>query len=169
MGWDHQLKTEPGIGISWQRRMPFALSYDTRYFNTRIEPSFGITLGNIYTHAQTGATLVIGSSKDLDTPSRVRPSPPGTGVFLSPKNKLNWQVFAGVDARLVGRNIFLDGNTFADSHSVDKKHLVGDASAGISLTYNDYRLSYSLNGRSKEFHGQDEKSIYGSITLTKRF
>lgn len=168
-GWDHQLKNEPGLTVSWMRRMPFALSYENNYFATRFEPNMGVTLGNIHTYAQTGATVIIGSSNELDTPPRVRPSPPGTGVFQSDKGKLDWQVFAGADLRLVGRNIFLDGNTFSDSHSVDKKYLVGDYSVGTSLLYDDYRLSYSLNARTKEFDQQDEKSIYGSVTLTKRF
>jgi len=168
-GWDNQLKFEPGLMLSWQRRMPFALHWENEVFHTRIEPHFGVSLGNIYTYAETGATLVLGSSKLLDIPPRVRPAMPGTGVFLSPQNKFDWQIFAGVNGRLVGRNIFLDGNSFRDSHSVDKEYLVGDANAGVSLIYDDYRLSYTLNARSDEFHVQDEKSIYGSVTLSTRF
>ncbi|PCJ97485.1 MAG: hypothetical protein COA45_09450 [Zetaproteobacteria bacterium] len=168
-GWRNQLNFEPGFMISWQRRIPYALSHDFDYFNARVEPNFSVTLGNIRANASTGATLILGSSKKQDTPQRVRPSIPGTGVFFTEKNKLNWQVFAGIDARFVARDIFLDGNTFSSSHSVDKKYLVGDASAGISLTYDDYRLSYTLNARSKEFDGQDEESVFGSVTLTRRF
>ena len=168
-GWRNQLDFEPGIVISWQRRIPYALTYDTKHFHARVEPNISVSLGNIRTNAGAGATLVLGSSKHQDTPQRVRPAIPGTGVFFTEKNKLNWQVFAGLDARLIGRDIFLDGNSFSSSHSVNKKYVVGDASAGFSLTYDDYRLSYTLNTRSKEFDGQDEESIFGSITLTKRF
>lgn len=168
-GWDNQLDFEPGLVFSWQRRVPYALAFEAPFFAARVEPNFSISVGNVYTYAGAGATLVLGSSNNQDTPPRVRPSAPGTGTFSHNKDELNWQIFAGVDARLVGRNIFLDGNTFSDSHSVDKKPIVGDASAGVSLTYNDYRLSYSLNARSKEFNGQDQESIYGSVTLTKRF
>ena len=169
MGWDNQLKFEPGIIVSWQRRIPYALAYDTDSFHARIEPNFSVSLGNIRANAGIGATFVIGSAKEQDTPQRVRPAIPGTGVFFTEKNKLNWQIFAGMDGRVVARDIFLDGNSFTNSHSVDKKYFVGDASAGISLTYDDYRLSYTLNARSKEFHAQDENSIFGSVTLTKRF
>ena len=168
-GWRNQLNFEPGFMISWQRRIPYALSRDFDHFNARIEPNFSVTLGNIRTNAGAGATLILGSSKHQDTPQRVRPAIPGTGMFFTEKNKLNWQVFAGIDARVVARDIFLDGNTFSDSHSVDKKYLVGDLSGGVSFSYDDYRLSYTLNARSKEFDGQDEESVFGSITLTKRF
>jgi len=37
-------------------------------------------------------------------------------------------LFAFVDGRAVGRDIFLDGNTFTDSHSVTRKTFVGDLS-----------------------------------------
>lgn len=168
-GWRNQLDFEPGLEISWQRRIPYALSYDIDGFHARFEPSFNISLGNIRTHAGAGATFVLSSDKELDTPPRVRPAIPGTGVFITEKKSFAWQVFAGVKGRLVGRNIFLDGNTFSDSHSVDKNYLVGDASAGVSFAYDDYRLSYTLNARSREFKNQDEESIFGSITLTKRF
>lgn len=69
----------------------------------------------------------------------------------------------------MAHNIFLDGNTFRDSHDVERNILVGDASAGFSLTYGDYRMSYTLNARTKEFETQDQESIFGSVTLTKRF
>lgn len=168
-GWRNQLKFEPGAMISWQRRIPFAWSYDSEYFNARLEPSFNVTLGNIRTHAGIGGMLVIGSSQLQDTPPRVRPAVPGTGVFLDSGHTVDWQLFAGASGRAVARDIFLDGNTFRDSHSVDKRYLVGDLSAGATLSYEDYRLAYTLNWRSKEFRGQKDDSIFGSLTLTKRF
>lgn len=169
-GWKNQLDFEPGIVVSWSRRMPYA--WHTSYkdlVHARIEPNFSVSLGNIYTYAGTGASLILSSQKHQDTPPRVRPALPGTGTFADKSNLFDWQIFAGVDARLVGRNIFLDGNTFSDSHSVDKKYLVGDANAGVSLIYRNTRLSYTINGRTEEFHDQQENSIFGSLTLTQKF
>ncbi len=168
-GWKNQLKFEPGIMVSWQRRMPYAWSYDSRLLKARIEPNFNFTLGNIYTHAGLGGMMVIGSSQDQDTPPRVRPAVPGTGVFMESNRGIDWQIFAGADGRVVARNIFLDGNSFTDSHSVDKRYLVGDLSGGFALSYDDYRLAYTLNWRSKEFKTQAKNSVFGSLTLTKRF
>ncbi len=168
-GWKNQLNFEPGVMISWQRRMPLAWSYDSEHFNARLEPSFNVTLGNIRTHAGVGGMLVIGSSQLQDTPPRVRPAVPGTGVFIDSGNLVDWQLFAGASGRAVARDIFLDGNTFSDSHSVDKRYFVGDLSAGATLSFDDYRLAYTLNWRTKEFKAQDENSIFGSLTLTKRF
>lgn len=168
-GWDNQLNFEPGVMVSWQRRMPLAWSYEGDHVNLRFEPNFNVTLGNIRTHAGVGGMFVLGSSQLQDTPPRVRPAVPGTGVFLDADDSLDWQIFAGAEGRAVARDIFLDGNTFSNSHSVDKKYFVGDLSAGATLSLGDYRAAYTLNWRSKEFKGQDENSIFGSLTLTKRF
>ena len=169
-GWKNQLDFEPGVVVSWRRRMPYAwhYSYDD-LVHARIEPNFAISLGNVYTYAGTGATFILSSQKYQDTPPRVRPALPGTGVFADNTNLFDWQIFAGLDGRLIGRNIFLDGNTFSDSHSVDKKYLVGDANAGFSLVFGNTRLSYTLNARTKEFQSQSENSIFGSLTLTQKF
>lgn len=170
-GWDNQLSFEPGLILSWQRRWPIWYARNVGAFRLRIEPNINISLGNIYTYAGSGATLTFGPSKDIvqDTPPRVRPAMAGTGFFDTPDNKLSWYLFAGLDGRAIARNIFLDGNTFKDSPSVDKNYLVGDANAGFALTYDDYRIAYTVNYRTKEFDKQDDPSIFGSLTLSARF
>lgn len=170
-GWDHQLEFEPGLNTSWRRRWPVWKTQNIGDFRLRVEPNINVALGNIYTYAGTGATVTFAPFEDRiqDTPPRVQPAMAGTGFFDSPDNEFSWMLFAGVDGRAMARNIFLDGNTFKDSHSVDKKYFVGDANVGAAITYDDYRLSYTLNYRTKEFDGQDDPSIFGSLTLTTRF
>ncbi len=170
-GWDRQLKNEPGLILSWQRRWPEKWAVSGGNFVFSAMPHAGVTLGNIYTYANTGMTFRFSPRSDQyqDTPPRIRPSMPGTGVFYTEKNKLGWYLFAGVDGRAVARNIFLDGNTFTDSHSVDKNPLVADLNAGVALTYGPARISYSLNYRTKEFDTQDDPSVFGSINLGYRF
>lgn len=169
-GWSNQLSFEPGAILSWQRRWPYAGKIDFCDTTFRVEPNVNVSLGNVYTYAGTGMTFVWGGNKALqDTPPRVRPAMPGTGFFETPDSGFNWHLFAAVDARAIARNIFLDGNTFRDSPNVDKKYLVGDASAGVALTYDRYRLAYSINARSEEFRGQEDASVFGSLTLSTRF
>lgn len=170
-GWSNQLKSEPGLILSAGRRWPRAAYADFGDFRFQVEPNINVSLGNIYTYAGAGLNFTFGPYQGYlqDTPPRVRPSMPGSGYFDTPDQGWSWYAFAGVDGRAVGRNIFLDGNTFRDSPRVSKKHLVGDASAGLALTYGDYRISYSYNVRSKEFDGQSAPSEFGSITLTTKF
>jgi hypothetical protein len=170
-GWDNQLEFEPGLIASWQRRWPRAMSMPMGNFLLNAEPNINMSLGNIYTYAGTGMIMTFGPYKGRfqDMPPRVRPAIAGSGFFETPHDGWSWYLFAGVDGRAVARNIFLDGNTFKDSASIDKKHFVGDAVAGLAVTISDYRLSYSYNVRSKEFDGQDDSSAFGSLTLTTRF
>jgi len=170
-GWRHQLKNEPGLMLSWERSWRERYGLDALGWSAGATPYIGATVGNIYTYANTGVTFYLTpySGRFQDTPVRVRPAMPGTGAFVVPENTLNWYLFGGAEARLIGRNIFLDGNTFTDSHSVDKKYLVGDVTAGIALTYGRTRVSYALIYRTREFDDQDKGDIFGTVTLGVRF
>jgi len=170
-GWDHQLENEPGLMLSWQRQWPEAYAADIDGFTFRAAPHAGITLGNIYTYGSGGLSFQLTPSqyKWQSTPLRVRPAIPGSGFFAVPEDHFAWSLFAGVEGRAMGRNIFLDGNTFEDSPSVDKKYLVADANAGVSFTYGKAQFSYTINWRSKEFDGQDDPSLFGAISLGYRF
>jgi glutamyl-Q tRNA(Asp) synthetase len=170
-GWDHQLKNEPGAIVSWRRRWPgtFDATLDGLYFS--FEPNVNASVGNIYTYAGTGAIIRMTPFNDRfqDTPPFVRPAMPGTGYFETPEDGFGWYLYAGVDGRAVARNIFLDGNTFRDGPSVDKKPLVADLSAGLALTFERVRVSYSAVYRTKEFDGQDENDLFGGISLSYRY
>lgn len=170
-GWDHQLENELGLILSWQRRWPAAYSTDIAGFTVSTTPHTGVTLGNVYTYGSGGFTFQLTPTKYKwqSPPPRVRPAIPGSGFFAVPDNHFAWSLFAGTEGRVMGRNIFLDGNTFEDSPSVDKRYFVADANAGISITYGNTQLSYTLNWRSREFRGQDDASVFGAISLGLRF
>ena len=72
-------------------------------------------------------------------------------------------------AAFVARNIFLDGNTFSDSHSVDKKLLVGSATAGLAVAWKGARIALTHVWRTKEFDGQDQPDRFGSLSVSVRF
>lgn len=170
-GWGNQLKNEPGVILSWERRFPGKYAYETNDLWFDASPSFGLTLGNVYTHASAGMSFQIGPEHQRwqDMPLRVRPSMPGTGFFVPTRSRLGWSVFGGVEGRAVGRNIFLDGNTFRDSHSVDKELFVYDLNAGVSFTYGPVRTSYTIVRRSKEFKTQDTSAVFGGLSLSVQF
>lgn len=171
-GWHNQLKNEPAIMVGWQRAFPQYFSGDIGSLFWSAAPYFGATVGNVHTYADVGLNMRLGpeSEKWQDTPMRVRPAMPGTGFFEIPeKNHWSWYLFAGIEGRAVARNIFLDGNTFTDSHSVDKNWAVGDANAGIAFTYGQFRVSYTAIYRTKEFETQDDPEIFGAISLGYRF
>src|SRR5262249_24365683 len=101
-------------------------------------------------------------------PPRVRPSIAGTDFFV-PETSFGWYLFFGTEGRVVARNIFLDGNTFTDSHHVDKKYLIGDLQGGLALTFQNARLAYTIVRRSKEFETQEGGNTFGALTLSLKF
>lgn len=172
MGWDNQIHTEPGVVLAWERRWPHYVDGEILGGMWQLEPSVSASLGNVATYGGAGITVTFGpNQKELqDTPPRIFPAMPGSGYFDLPANRSwDWYAFAGLNGRGVVRDIFLDGNSFRDSASIDKRPFVADANAGVSLTYADYRLSYTMVYRTKEFYGQDDPAIFGSLSLSKRF
>jgi hypothetical protein len=170
-GWDYQLKDEFGINAvftrQWRLNHPFDPS-DPRGLAVGLVPNVTVSLGNVQTYASAGVTLRYGSNLLADFgPPRVRPSLAGS-AFFQPDGRWGWYVFAGVEGRAVARDIFLDGNTWRDSRSVDKEPLVGDASLGFTLVMPWARLSYTHKFRTREFEGGDWVQ-FGSISLSVRF
>ena len=154
-GWDNQLEDELGFIISYEKA--YKEYYDFGFWGLGVDimPKAGLALGNVRTHATAGATLRLGRDLPSDYgPPKIRPRLPGSEYF-KPTKDFGWYFFADIEARAVARNIFLDGNTFRDSHNVDKKLLVGDLQTGVAVTLGNYRIAYTHIFRSKE----DRKSV----------
>jgi lipid A 3-O-deacylase len=169
-GWTHQLENEPGLILFYERKWPLRPKSEPLGKMIDLTPSAGFALGNVATYFATGLTLRVGYNIPNDYgPPRVRPGLSGSG-FFTPKSRFTWYVFAGVEGRAVGRNIFLDGNTFQDSHSVDKKTLVGDLQVGFVITlFQNFRVGFTNVFRTKEFDLQPEADEFGSINMSYRW
>lgn len=164
-GWDNQLSNEPAVGISYSRfwRQIQPLSGALQYGMT---PHVNMALGNVYSYAATGAMFRLGTHLDNDlAPPNIGPGFPGLSLFRS-NQQSNWYLFAGMEGRAVARNIFLDGNSFRDSHSVDKKPLVGDFQFGFVFQVGNIRFSLSEMIRTKEYEEQQDKTKFGAINIS---
>jgi len=118
-GWDNQLKDELGFGLSYTRFWRYIKPSDSLDYG--MTPHVNLVLGTIYTYAASGVMFRFGTHLNNDlSPPNIRPGFPGLSLF-KPNRQSSWYLFAGIEGRAVARNIFLDGNTFKDSHSVDKK------------------------------------------------
>lgn len=168
LGWHYQLHNEPIANIFYERawklippRSVFGLFFD-------LEPHAGIAVGNAYDYVNAGAMARAGINLPDDFgPPRLQPSLPGSN-FFEPNGEVSAYVFAGVDGRVVGRNIFLDGNSFELSPSVAKRVLVGDLQIGLAVQIDRARLSFTHVFRSKEFDTQPSADQFGSVNLTFR-
>jgi len=164
-GWDNQIGNELALMMvfeqKWRRVYGRAGPVELG-----LSPHGSVALGNVFTFGGVGGTVRVGRglAKDFGPP-RIQPAPPGSGWFV-PRGGFSWYLFAGVDGRWMLHNIFLDGNTFRSSHSVDKKALVGDVQFGVAAAALGVRAGLVYVLRSREFHGQKEPDHFGSITIS---
>lgn len=168
-GWDNQLKNEPGLLIVLERKLRTPpLSWGSLQMDAI--PTVNVSLGNVETSGGLGGIVRLGQGLEADYgPPMIRPNLTGRTFFKQPAQAFNWYVFAGTEGRLVARDIFLDGNTFRDSHSVDKKHVVGTFQAGAAASYHNVRLTFSYIVRTREFEGQGSRDHFGAVSVSYRF
>ncbi|MCW9033272.1 MAG: lipid A deacylase LpxR family protein [Rhodospirillales bacterium] len=168
-GWDHQIKNELGVVLNFDYKKRIPLDWSTKFFELDFSPHAGFALGNIYTYGNGGGVFRLGKNLNLDYgPPRIRPSLPGSGLVRR-KGEYGWYLFAGFDGRAVARNIFLDGNTFAESHHVKRRPLVGDLQGGFAITLDRLRLSATYVLRTKEFERQNGADRFGALSMTVIF
>ena len=168
-GWDSQLNDEVAFAVSFDRRWR-ALRLFGDYFGgleADLTPSAGATLGTLRTEAHVGLAARIGQRIDSDYgPPRVRPSLAGAEHFRG--GPFSWSIFAGVQGRAVAHNLFLDGNTFEDSASVDRNPYVADFQTGFSISGGAVRLAYTYVWRTEEFETQPTRQDFGALSLSVR-
>ncbi|MFT6986270.1 MAG: lipid A 3-O-deacylase [Psychromonas sp.] len=80
-----------------------------------------------------------------------------------------WYLFVNSSAFYVANDIFMDGNTFQDSHSVSLIHQQFGISAGVMVNLYHWKIVYTLFQQSAQYQGQNEASRYGSITVSYNF
>lgn len=175
-GWEHQLRNEPGLNIGWQRNWRLMNIGKGDGFGFDFIPHLGGVVGNVYTYVNLGGEIRFGYNIPLDFgTSFIRL---GSGIEapvtesdprLRRRHNFGAHLFMDVDGRAVARDIFLDGNTWKESHRVDRKRFVADMAAGLSILYKHVKLTYAHVYRTKEFDGQDKAQSFGSVTLAITF
>lgn len=172
LGWHNQLRNEPALNITWERRWrTLAFDFGSSGWGFDSILHLGASLGNVHTYANLGGEWRLGWNlpSDFGTGS-IRQAGDTTAPSKASDPRLRpgqwgFHVFAGVDGRAIARDIFLDGNTFRDSHSVDRRPWVGDFTAGAALLVRSWRVSYTQVVRSRQFKQQDGHHAFGSINV----
>ena len=168
-GWHYQLRDEPGIVLTYERNVKILPRLTEGPIGFDVEPDFGGAIGNVYDYVSAGAMARIGFNLPDDYgPVRIEPSLPGSN-FFEPRSGLGAYIFAGIDGRAIARNLFLDGNTFESSRSVDKIPFVGDAQLGAAVAFRAFRLTFTHVFRSKEYKTQRAADQFGAINLSFRY
>lgn len=169
-GWDNQLRDEPGLNLVYERRYRFSTQSARDGWGADFIPHAGFSLGNVFTYANVGAELRAGWRLPADFGSNlIRPS--GDSNPTGGRPRFGFFVFGAFDARAVARDITLDGNTFDEDPAVriDREPLVADLYAGVGLSTPYLLLRYAQAFRTKEFEGQADSQVFGSISATILF
>ncbi len=175
-GWDNQLDDEIAFTLAYERKWRWPRHARRSGFDWEVLPHAGLAVGTVRTFANVGAEVRAGLNlpDDFGTPSigpAATTSTPVDGEMGADRSRFDvgTYLFARVDGRAVARNIFLDGNTYGDSHSVSKKPLVADLSAGVAINFKNTKLAYALVYRTKEFKGQADEQVFGTVSVNWTF
>ena len=167
-GWAHQLHDEPGFVLAWERRHGLLrLNSVGERFGADLLGHYGLSLGNVDISARVGLMARLGLRLPRDFgPDLIRAG----GGDTAPASHASLYFYGSAEGRLVGRDIFLDGNTWQDSLSVHKRPVVADLNIGLVLRLplsgphlKGLQVAYTQNYRTKEFYGQLQRDVFGSL------
>ena len=173
-GWDNQLNNELGIQLAYQHKWRYV---PETFFGieSSIVPYLSGEFGNIAIKAHTGAMLRMGWNVPEDFGSSTIDEAGENGIPVRRKclytRQKRWSFnlyFAG-GGSAVARDIFLDGNTFSESHSVEKNHLEAYGSFGLSGRYKNLSVDYIKTYHSEQFDNGNTAHSIGSIIVSYIF
>ena len=171
-GWDNQLRNEPVFRIVHERMRRFPHNDHTGGWGWNAISHYGGSFGNLATYANAGAELRFGLNLPDDFGSTpLRPAGENTAPTREQRTYYTSGVhgFITFDARWVFYDITLDGNTFRDSPSVDKRNAVGYLGYGIVLVRQRWKFALARYHGTREFDGQRETPVFGSFTVSRAF
>ncbi|MEQ8770120.1 MAG: lipid A deacylase LpxR family protein [Phycisphaerales bacterium] len=171
-GWSTQLANELAINFRYQRSWKTGVG-EWAGLEFDAIPRLGFDLGNVFIRGNTDVTVRMGKHLPTDFgPGRLLDYRDATGAWTH-----GWgaYLYARAGARAVGRNIFLDGNTFAESRSTDPERIVGEFELGLRAALHvwggDLELGYGWTVYTNEYRAQTESDTVGALTVgwIKRF
>lgn len=172
-GWDNQLKDELLVEAVYETQRRQYQSGSGNGFGFDVIPHLGGRIGNMNIYVNTGAEARFG----WGLPGNYGTCPIRSGcetdsaygdpeTAIPAKERFGFHFFTAVDVRAVLWDITLDGNTYQDSHSVDKMNIVADLMAGAGMEYRRFKASYSYSYRTKQFRSQDRNHIFGAVSVS---
>lgn len=169
-GWDNQLKNEPTLQLAYQRRQRVYEVYARNSKNFDTIPFWGAALGNVTVAAHVGVIARVGINIPDDFgPSR--PSATDGDMFTVPKDESKlkgWGLYAfgGLRGHAVAHNIFLDGNTFVESHHVERNPWVAEHEIGWGAHLGQWSLIWRYVTRTPEFTENTRTDSFASVSFS---
>ncbi len=156
-GWDHQLQNELILQINYEQK---------NYHNKYLVSQYGFELGNRSIKAFGGVLARWGKNIPKDFGTYNIQSMHDSKILLTStkqNSQISYYLNFSLKANLIARDIFLDGNTFRNSHSVDKNYATLDIGYGFSCAYENFTFDYLREHSTKKYKTQDKLHSYGSF------
>ncbi len=169
-GWDTQLENEVAFRLLYERTWKAGRKLPVDLFDLEVDftPHVGGALGTVETYLAAGFGARIGQDLGDDFgPPRVRPALSGPG-FFEDQDGFSWYLFGGLQARAVGRDLFIEGNTFRDSPGLDVRRIQGDLQAGVAVQVFRTEIAFTYVVRSPQYIGQEHFARFGSLNFRFR-
>lgn len=166
-GWDTQLRNEFVANLYYGLSYSVPAIYEKSAHFVDLTPQLSLALGNARIHAQTSIVLRFG----YNLSKNAMPLTINTGFVRSMGHQYGFSIygFVGAGARFVGRNMFVQGNTFAPHyatpHNLALQRVMGEFAWGLGMEYKRFVINYSVVHRTREFATQDALHTYGSVML----
>ncbi len=159
LGWDHQLANEPALQFLYTFRRRVSPIKVQHYFD--LTPYLTAAAGNVMVSGGAGFTARLGYNLPLGFATVIPSAGPDYGIT----GRFSIYLFVESEGRAVARYMFLDGNSLANSHSVDKKSAIAELKAGLAMRCGRWTFTYQELTRSEEFDLQDGRQKWGSVSL----
>lgn len=154
IGWEDQLSFEPAFMVSYEYRHLLASRSigDTPVLT--VFPNVGINLGTVRTTAFGGATMRVGWNVAHPW-----------GSSSGQRATFSMYATGAIAGELVARDLFLDGNTFSESVSVDRRVAVGSYRLGVAVRFWSLLLSYDATTRGRIYADEPNGHTYSSLRV----
>lgn len=174
MGWDNQLNDELGINLQYLYKRHYIINILTG-IESSFTPFVEAQLGNISVNINSGLIIRYGWNipKDFGFSNINIANEDGIPIYNQRKEvkRLPWSFNINFTASVtaVARDIFLDGNTFTDSHSVEKENFIGHIGYGFSTRYKNFVLEFLGVISTKKFKKANNYHAVGTTKISWLF
>lgn len=172
-GWKNQLRNEVGVNLNFTQK--YKISMENEFFQSAIIPFVSARVGNVNIDATAGVSARIGwnipkdygiSTLDIASDSSI-PSFNARNYMKNNPWSFSFNFLGAV--RGVNRDIFLDGNTNKNSHSVEKESIINYFGYGFTAKYNNILIDLVNIYSSKSYKLQKEGHDFSSIRVSYLF
>lgn len=165
-GWENQISNEFVFQLQAERNWRI---YNKEFVSSEFDLVTGVDTGFGNYRSDIGVGLGVRWGQDLQNNFSSYSVFPIEKLNTAHNSDKGWYLFANTSSFYVANDIFMDGNTFQDSHRVDLIHLQYGASIGVMANIYNWNFVYSLVQLSDQYRGQNESSRFGSFTVTYLF